>query len=41
MTSGDKAKAKIKAEDGSKIKIKKGDAKYKDADGNKTKINGD
>lgn len=39
--SGDKAKVKIKAEDGSKVKMKGGDVKYKDADGNKTKINGD
>lgn len=38
---GDKAKVKIKGEDGSKIKMKKGDVKVKDADGTKTKMNGD
>jgi hypothetical protein len=39
--SGDKAKVKLKGEDGSKIKMKKGDVKVKDADGTKTKMNGD
>ncbi len=38
---GDKAKVKIKGEDGSKLKMKDGDVKVKDADGTKTKINGD
>ncbi len=38
---GDKAKVKIKGEDGSKLKMKDGDVKVKDANGEKTKINGD
>lgn len=41
MEGGDKAKLKMKGEDGSKIKMKKGDVKVKDANGEKTKINGD
>ena len=40
MEGGDKAKVKIKGEDGSKLKMKDGDIKVKDADGNKTKMNG-
>lgn len=38
---GGKSKLKMKGEDGSKIKIKDGDVKLKDADGKKSKINGD
>ncbi len=41
MEDGDKAKVKIKGEDGSKLKMKNGDVKVKDANGEKTKINGD
>ena len=41
MDGDSKAKVKIKGEDGSKLKMKNGDIKIKDADGEKTKINGD
>ncbi|MBC7446728.1 MAG: hypothetical protein H7330_01565 [Hymenobacteraceae bacterium] len=41
MEGGDsKAKVKIKGEDGSKLKMKDGDIKVKDANGEKTKMNG-